>query len=112
MGIVLSLIVNTVSVYVAAWLLASGVKIPDLQTAFVVAIVLALVNTFLKPVLLILTLPINLLTLGLFTFVLNALIIMLVSSLVAGFTVSSFWWALAFSFVLAIVNMVLEQMVK
>ncbi len=112
MGLVISLFVNSLSVYIAGWLLSTGVHIPDLQTALLVAIVLGLVNTLLKPLLLILTLPINLLSLGLFTFVLNALLIMLVGTLVNNFTVDSFWWALAFSFVLSVVNMLLEQFVK
>lgn len=112
MGLVISLVVNTVSVYIAGWLLSSGVHIPNLLTALVVAVVLGIINTLLKPVLLILTLPINLLTLGLFTFVLNALLIMLVSALVNDFVVDGFLWALAFSLVLSVVNMLLEQFVK
>lgn len=109
---IVSLIVNALSVYIAGWLLASGVHIPDLQTALLVAIVLGIVNTLLKPLLLILTLPINVLSLGLFTFVLNALLILLVGTIVKDFTVDSFWWALAFSLVLSVVNMLLEQFVK
>lgn len=109
---IVSLIVNALSVYITGWLLASGVHIPDLRTALFVAIVLGLINTLLKPLLLILTLPINVLSLGLFTFVLNALLILLVSNLVTNFTVNSFWWALAFSLVLSVVNMLLEQFVK
>lgn len=112
MGLIISLIVNTISVYVAGLLLTAGVHIPNLMTALVVAVVLGIINTLLKPILLILTLPINLLTLGLFTFVLNALLILLVSSLVPAFKVDSFWWALAFSLVLSVVNMLLEQFVK
>lgn len=109
---IVSLIVNALSVYITGWLLSTGVHIPDLQTALFVALALGIINTLLKPILLVLTLPINLLSLGLFTFVLNALLILLVGSIVKDFTVDSFWWALAFSLVLSVVNMLLEQFVK
>ena len=73
-------------------------------------VVLGIINAFIKPVLIILTLPINILTLGLFTFVINALIIILTSGLVPGFKVNGFWWALLFSIVLSIVNSFLHQL--
>ncbi|MBV5336480.1 MAG: phage holin family protein, partial [Deltaproteobacteria bacterium] len=60
-----------------------------------------------KPVLTLLTLPLTVLTLGLFTLVINALLIILTSKIVPGFQVQGFWWALAFSLVLAVVNFVL-----
>ena len=109
MGILVKLIINAIAVYVTAVLLSAGVKVPDLTTALVVAVALGIINTFVKPVLIMLTLPITMLTLGLFTFVINALIILLVSRLVPGFVVSSFWWALAFGLVLSIVNGVLNS---
>jgi putative membrane protein len=81
-----------------------GVTIDGFGTAVAVAIVLGLVNAILRPLLLILTLPINILTLGLFTFVIIGGLVMMTSSLVPGFHVASFWWALAFAFVLSLVN--------
>ena len=79
-------------------------------TAVAVAIVLGIVNAVLGPVLLVLTLPINVLTLGLFTFVVIAGLVMLTAALVPGFKVASFWWALGFAFVLAIVNSALHAL--
>lgn len=109
MGILIRLIINAIAVYVTAVLLSAGVRVPDLTTALVVAIVLGIVNTFVKPVLILFTLPINILSLGLFTFVINAVIILLVSRLVPSFTVASFWWALAFGLVLSVVGWVLNS---
>jgi putative membrane protein len=96
-------LVRAVAIIITAYLLP-GVRLSGFFAALVTAIVLGLVNTFIKPLLLILTLPLNILTLGLLTFVINALLIMLTSSIVPGFTVSSFWWALLFSLVLSIIN--------
>jgi putative membrane protein len=106
MAIVINWIVATVAVIVSAYLLP-GVQVSNLFAAFVAAVVLGVINAFVRPVLLVLTLPINIVTLGLFTFVLNALLIMLAGALVPGFGVDNFWWALAFSIVLALVNAVL-----
>jgi len=96
-------LVRAVAIIITAYLLP-GVRLSGFFAALVTAIVLGLVNTFIKPLLLILTLPLNILTLGLLTFVINALLIMLTSSIVPGFVVSSFWWALLFSLVLSIIN--------
>lgn len=103
MGIIISLLLNSLAVFVAAYILP-GIHLKDFTTAIVVAIVLGLINTFIRPIIFILTLPINILTLGLFTFVILGGIILLVSSIVPGFVVDSFWWALAFALVLAVVN--------
>ena len=105
----INLIVNGLAVLISAYILP-GVKIDSYFTALVVAIVLGIVNTLLKPILLLVTLPINILSLGLFTFVINAFLILLVSNLVPGFYVSSFWWALLFSLVLSLVNSFLHSL--
>lgn len=88
---------------VAAYLLP-GVSLSGFFPALVAAVVIGLINTFIKPVLIILTLPINILTLGLLTLVINALLIMLASALVPGFKVANFGWAILFSIVLFFVN--------
>ena len=75
-------------------------------TAIVVAVVLALVSVFLAPALLLLTLPLNILTLGLFTFVIIGALVMLTAHLVPGFHVAGFWWALIFALVLSVINAV------
>lgn len=103
MGIVLNILVSAVAVLVTGKLL-SGVTVDGLGTAIVVAIVLGIVNGVLGPVLFALTLPINVLTLGMFTFVIIAALVMLTAALIPGFKVASFWWALGFAFVLAVVN--------
>lgn len=103
MYLILNILVSAVAVLVTGRLL-SGVSIDGFGTAVVVAIVLGLVNAVLGPVLMFLTLPINVLTLGLFTFVIIGALVMLTAAIVPGFRVASFWWALGFAFVLALVN--------
>ena len=103
MGILINLLLSTVAVLITAYILP-GVKVDGFFTALVVAVVLAIVNTFIKPLVLLLTLPINILTLGLFTFIINALMILLVSALVPGFAVNGILWALVFSIVLSLVS--------
>lgn len=102
-GVLVSLILNSIAVFTTAYILP-GIHIDSFWTAMVVAIVLGLVNAIIRPILLIITLPINILTLGLFTFVIMGGLVMLVSSLVTGFYVANFWWAIAFAFVLMIIN--------
>lgn len=103
MHLILNILVSAVAVLVTSRLL-SGVTISGFGTAIVVAIVLGVVNGVLGPALLFLTMPINVLTLGLFTFVIIGALVMLTSVLVPGFHVASFWWALGFAFVLALIN--------
>lgn len=105
-----TLLINTVAVYLTAKLL-SGVDLKGFGTALWVAILLGVVNTFIKPVILFLTLPLTILTLGLFVLVVNALMIMLVDALVDGLKVRSFSWAIIFSIMLTIVNSVLYWVV-
>lgn len=79
-----------------------GVTVEDFKTSLIVAVVLGLLNVFIKPILVILTLPATILTLGLFLFAINAIIILLCSNIVGGFHVDSFWTALFFSIILSI----------
>lgn len=99
---------NTLAVIVTAYVLP-GVEVGSIWVAFVVAVLLGIVNTILKPILVFLTLPINIVTLGLFTLVINAILVLLVGNLVPGFMVSGFWSALAFSVVLSLVNSILHR---
>lgn len=101
--ILLSVILSSIAVYVAGNVM-SGVHLKDFGTAVIVAVVLGLINTFIRPILLILTLPINILTLGLFTFVIMGFTVWLVAQIVPGFQVDSFWWAMGFAIILAIIN--------
>jgi len=89
-----------------------GVSVSGFWAALMTALVLGVINVVIKPILLFLTLPINILTLGVFTFVINALLILLVSVIVPGFSVVSFWWALLFSIVITILVYILNKIVK
>ena len=107
MRILIHLLISAVAVYATCRILP-GVTIDGFGTAVVVAIVLGLVNALLRPLLLLLTLPLNILTLGLFTFVIIGGLVQLTAALVPGFHVASFWWALAFALVLSLINSVLH----
>lgn len=112
MGLLIKLFVNTLAILITAYLLHQGVHIDSLFTAIVVAVVLGVINLFAKPILVILTLPLTILTFGLFAFIINAVIILLVSWFVPGFHVNGFLWALAFSLVLSIINAFLNVFIK
>ncbi len=94
----------TAIVFLAAAYFLPGIHVENFWVALLAAIMLSIVNFFVKPVLLILTLPINILTLGLFTFVINALMILLVSAIVSGFVIDGFWWALILALIVSIVS--------
>lgn len=111
MGLLINLLINGLAVYITAHVL-SGIFVDNFLTAIIVSVVLGLVNTFIKPILFILTLPVTILTLGLFTFVINALMVCLVATFVPGFHVNGFWAALFFSLVLSLVSWVLRSLTK
>lgn len=108
MKIIIHVFLNSLAVFVSANILP-GVRLDGFKTALVVAVVLGLVNAVLRPILLVLTIPINIMSLGLFTFVIIGGLVELVSFLVPGFQVASFWWALAFALVLWLVNAFLHS---
>ncbi len=103
MNWIAKLIIQAFAVFLTAYLL-TGVHIEGFFTAIVVAFVLSILNFIFKPLLIILTIPATILSLGLFLFVINAIIIMLADDLVGGFRVDSFWWALLFSIILSVFN--------
>ncbi|MCF8459561.1 MAG: phage holin family protein [Flavobacteriales bacterium] len=109
MNILIKIIISSLAVFLTAWLLP-GAHITDYLDAIWVAIVLALLNGFLKPLLVILTIPITIFTLGLFLLVINAGIIMMGSYMVDGFYVDGFWWALLFSLVLSVITSIMESL--
>lgn len=106
MKLIIRILLSTIAVLVAD-LLLSGVHAPDFTTGLLVAIVLGVLNAVLRPLLLLLTLPVTVLTLGLFVLVINAAMVLLAARIVPDFTVASFWWALAFSVVMWLVQTVL-----
>ncbi|MCF8228871.1 MAG: phage holin family protein [Bacteroidales bacterium] len=101
MNFILRLLVSAVAVLLTAWILP-GVDIRSFGFAIIVAFVLALLNIIVKPILVFLTIPITIVTLGLFLLVINALMIMLAGEIVSGFYVANFWWALLFSLILSL----------
>ena len=109
MGILINVIISGLAVLVSAYVIP-GVKVDGFFTAIVVAIVLALVNAFIEPIVLFLTLPINILTLGLFTIVVEALMVMIVAAIVPGFLISGWISAILFAIVLSLVNSILFGM--
>ncbi len=103
MRIIIHLILSALAVFIAAYILP-GVHVDTFVTALVIAVVLGLVNILVKPLLVFLTLPVTVLTLGLFLLVINAVLIMIVDWLVPGFRVDTFWWALLYGVVLSLIG--------
>lgn len=91
-----------------AWIVP-GISFANFTTALLAAFVMGLVNLFIRPILLVFTLPLNILTLGLFTFVINALMLLLVAKLVAGFMISGFLAALLGSLLLSVISLFINQ---
>jgi putative membrane protein len=104
--LILKWLLMTLSILITAHIVP-GVAISGVWAALWLAIFLALVNVVLKPFLILITLPINVLTLGLFTFVINALLILLSATVIKGFEVQSFWAAIFFSMLLSVISYVL-----
>lgn len=104
MKTIMQWIVAALAIGITAYLLP-GVEV-TLLGAFVLAVVLAIINIFIKPVLFVLTLPVNVLTLGLFSLVINAFLVLGAAQVVPGFNVDGFWSAFFFAIVLALVNVV------
>ena len=111
MKFIINLLINGFAVFVADYFLA-GVSVDSFLTAVIVSIGLGIVNTFIKPIVLLFTLPFNLITLGLFTFIVNGLMVLLVSFFIPGFVVENFVWAILFSIVLWAVNLVFNSLTK
>ena len=109
MGFLVQWVVSGLAIIITAYLLP-GVAVAGFLAALVTALVLGLINAIIRPILILLTLPLNILTLGLFTLVINALLIMLAATVVPGFAVQGFWWALLFGVVLAVVNFALSPL--
>jgi putative membrane protein len=106
--ILINWLISALLILAVAYILP-GVVVVGLWVAIVVALVLGLINAIIRPVAIFLTLPINIITLGLFTFVLDALLILLAAKVVSGFEVESFWWALLLSLILSIANSYLKK---
>ncbi len=108
MKILIKWLLMTASIMITAYLLP-GVSIQSFGTALVTALVLGLINAVLRPILVVLTLPFTIITLGLFILVLNGLLVLLTSAIVTGFLVVNIWWAMLFSIVFSVISFVLHQ---
>ncbi|WP_438963418.1 phage holin family protein [Winogradskyella sp.] len=111
MNIIIRLLLNALAVFILAHVL-EGVSVNGYLGAVIVAIVIAILNVLVKPLLILLTLPVTIMTLGLFLLAINALIILLADKLVDGFGVSSFLTALLFSILLSILQSILHSIFK
>jgi putative membrane protein len=107
--LLLAWLINAVALMAVAYLLP-GVAVSSFVVALVAALVLGLVNAIIKPILILLTLPVTLLTLGLFIFVINGLLFWFVGSFVTGFVVSGFWWGMAGAFGYSVVSWALSAL--
>lgn len=110
-GLVFRWLVNAGGLLLVSYLF-DGIQVAGLGWALIAALFLGVVNALIRPVVLILTLPINILSLGLFTFVVNALMLWLVGNLLAGFRVDGFWPALGGSLVLSLISFAINTLVN
>jgi putative membrane protein len=111
LNILISWLVSAMMVIAVAYILP-GVYVSTFLVALVVAVVLGMVNSVIRPLAILLTIPINIITLGLFTFVLDALLVMFCAFVVPGFIVKSFWWALLFALLISLVNSFIKKQAK
>lgn len=110
MFLLIKWLVMTLSVGIAAYLIP-GITVSGFFSALWVALFLGIVNALVRPFLILITLPITILTLGLFTFVINAALVLLASGVVRGFEVRGFWTAMLFSVVLSIIQYILNKII-
>lgn len=101
-------LVTAICVVISAYILP-GIGVDSFWSAIVVAAILGLLNAFVKPVLIFFSIPVTIVTLGLFLFVINGFTVWLTSRIVPGFHVDTFWWAVLFSIVLSIINSFMES---
>ncbi len=104
--IILQLILGGIAVIITGYLLP-GVIVEDFWTGIVIAALIALLNITIKPILVILTIPITIFTLGIFVLFINAILILIAAWIVPGFSVGGFWWAFFFGLILALINSLL-----
>ncbi len=103
MQIIIHWLISAIAILISAYVLP-GVGVDGMTTALILAVILGIINAFLRPLFVLLTLPITILTFGLFVFVINGLLVMLAANIVPGFTVASLWSGILFAIVLAIVS--------
>jgi len=104
-------LVLTASIMTTSYLI-DGIQVANISSAFLAAAVLGILNVFLRPIAIILTLPVNILSLGLFTFAINALMLLITSQTISGFKVHGFWAAVIGSFIISIISWVINTLVR
>jgi putative membrane protein len=109
---IIRFLLNGLAIFLTSYLLPEEVEVDSYGTALIVAFILSIANVIVKPILILLTIPITILTLGLFLMVINAFMILLVDYLVDGFYVKGFWWALLFSLILSVFNSLFNDLSK
>lgn len=109
MKFIVKIIISAFAVMIASYVLP-GVKVDTFTTALLVALVFSFLNTFVKPLLIVLTIPVTIFSFGFFLLVINALIVLLASSIIPAFHVAGFWWALAFSIIMTVAVSLLEAL--
>lgn len=112
MNFLINLLVTAASTLILGHYILPGVDISSFGAALIFAIVLGLLNALVKPILVILTFPITILTLGIFYLIINTLIILLADYFVNGITIDGFWWALIFSVTLSILTSIINSFFK
>lgn len=100
-------LIGGISVFLAD-LLLTGVQINSLLSGIILVVVIILINFTIKPILVLLTLPLSIITFGLFLVVVNAVVVLLAAELTPGFSLDGFWWAMAFALILSVINSILE----
>jgi len=111
MKLIIKLLLTAVAVVILAKILP-GVSVEGYVSAIIVAVVLALLRLIVKPILVFLTLPVTIITLGLFLLVINAIIILMADAFIDGFAVRNFWWALLFSILLSVLQSIFNSFVE
>ena len=111
MGLLVRWLILTAAIMVASYLI-NGIVVNGFFSAFFAAAILGVLNVFFRPILLILTLPINILTLGFFTFIINAVLLKMASSVISGFEVHGFWSAVFGGLIISVVSWLLNSFIN
>ncbi len=111
MGIFIRWLILTIAIIIASYLV-DGIRVSGFFSAFFAAAILGILNAFFRPILFILTLPLNIMTLGLFTFVINAILLMMASGVISGFEVHGFWSAVFGSLLISLVSWLLTSFIN
>lgn len=111
MGILISWVLNAFALFITAYFI-KGFHVEDYTAALLAAVVIGFINAFIRPILLFLTAPLNILSLGLFTFVVNAIVLWMASLVVPGLSIDSVWWALIAAVFLSFISTLLSHLLK